>query len=560
MPNTAAKLYKNRTITYLILAGTGVLFAVGAAGWMRYEAARQLNASDSLIQHLQDVTSILRRESQRIDRIGSAIELYQVERDNDKFRTAQTSSVALYSDALSLQQQVRDDAVQLRYAQQLASQANALVSSVNALTPSSPAPTAQLLACRETVTLMLKTQQQLLHKAVTQFSNIGVRSMALTVGFTVFAVIVVLVLFGILIRDAYFRQHNQRQLAETNQLLATTIRTLQRRAHESELLTLSRDELQLCMKPEQVRQSTACSLQKLLPGTTGSICEISRSRQWVEVQARWNGASALPDNFPLESCCGLRSGHERWRKPGQSEVHCSHFTSTAPDNYVCLPMIAHGDTLGMVYVECPSAGIAAMVEEQVAALHDMVEMASMTIANLNLRNDLEQQSIRDGLTGLFNRRFMEVALDRELSRAHRHEKQLALLMVDLDHFKEINDALGHEAGDGVLRQAAQIMNRLVRSDDIICRYGGEEFVVILPEISLENACARAERIRSAMSDIQLHFGEEELRKVTISIGVALYPQHGTTAEQLLRASDRALYAAKNQGRNRVVVDSQTAVV
>jgi len=551
--------YKNRTVAYLVLTGIGVLVAVCGIGWMRYDAAKRLNASRSKIEHIEDVTSMLQLESQRIDRIESAIELYQIEHNDDKLRTAQTDSVALSLDALSIQRLVADNTLQLQRAKQLAQRADALVAAINSLSVKSPPPSAQLLDCRQTVTLMLEAQHELLRQATDQSSLVGIRSMALTVSFTVFSVIVVLVLFGLLIRDAHYRQQNQKKLSEANQLLASTIRTLQRRAQESELLTLSRDELQLCTNPDQARQSAARTLQKLLPGTMGCICLISHSRQRVEVQAVWNGAATLPEDFPLESCCGLRSGRERWRKPAQSEVHCSHFTSTPPDRYVCIPMAAHGETLGLVYVECPSPGIASTVEEQIASLHDMVEMASMTIANLNLRNDLEQQSIRDGLTGLFNRRFMEVALDREISRAKRHEKHLTLLMVDVDHFKEINDTFGHDAGDGVLRKMAEVMNHLVRSDDIICRYGGEEFVVILPEMSPENACARAELIRKTVENADPLVGEEGLRKLTVSIGVASYPQHAASAEQLLQASDRALYRAKKQGRNRVVVDDRLAL-
>jgi diguanylate cyclase (GGDEF)-like protein len=243
----------------------------------------------------------------------------------------------------------------------------------------------------------------------------------------------------------------------------------------------------------------------------------------------------------------------RWRRAGQSEVHCTHFAGKPPENYICLPLAAHGETLGMVCVECASSGIAAMVDANLRALQQMVELASIRIAGLNLRTILEHQSIRDSLTTLFNRRFMEIALDRELRRAVRHQKPLAVLMLDIDHFKQLNDTYGHEAGDVVLREVAGVMRQAVRSEDTVCRYGGEEFVAILPELGTEDALSRAESIRHMVSELRIYHRGQALREVTISIGVAVYPNNGDSLDQLLSLSDRALYEAKHLGRNRVVL-------
>jgi len=212
----------------------------------------------------------------------------------------------------------------------------------------------------------------------------------------------------------------------------------------------------------------------------------------------------------------------------------------------------------MVYIECVSSGIAAMVDANLRALQQMVELASIRIAGLNLRTILEHQSIRDSLTNLFNRRFMEIALDRELRRALRHQKPLAVLMLDLDHFKMLNDTYGHEAGDVVLREIAGIMRQAVRSEDTVCRYGGEEFVAILPELGTDEALNRAESIRHMVSELRIYHRGESLREVTISIGVAVYPHNSDSPEQLLSLADRALYEAKHLGRNRVVLAEQQA--
>jgi len=558
--NTTTVQRKNRAILYLILAGIGVVVSVCGAGWLHYNAAQHLRSSREWIEHSLTVASNLQLESQRIDRIEPALELYQLERDQDKFHTAETNGIALYSNSLELQQLLRDDPGQMQRAKALTNQAAELVTAIKTLTPESPVPTLQLLNCRETLSLMEEAQRELLQQRTDQTHAEALHGQILSVSFTLFSLIIVVVLFGFLISDVRHRQRYQKQLSDANDKLAGTIRALERRAREAALLTDSRNELQLCVNSMQAQQSVARSLQQLLPGTAGSICLINDSRQIVEIAATWGDSTAtLLNGFSPEACCGLRSGRVRWRKPGQSEVNCSHFTTTPPNYYVCLPLAAQGDTLGIVYVECASAGVAAMVEAQSDPLHEMIEMASMAIAGLNLRSRLEHQSIRDGLTGLFNRHFLEIALDRELRRVVRKQKPVAMLMVDVDHFKKFNDTFGHEAGDHVLRQVAETLQRAVRSEDIVCRYGGEEFVLILPEMSLECAIEKAELLRHLVSEISLRFRSEELHEINVSVGVAIYPQHAESAEQLLRAADRALYEAKHQGRNRIIVADQAAL-
>jgi hypothetical protein len=146
------------------------------------------------------------------------------------------------------------------------------------------------------------------------------------VSFTMLALVVVLVLFGLLLRDALHRRRYEQRLSETNDKLAGTIRALERQARESDLLTAARDELQLCMNADEAQHSAVRYLAQLLPGTTGGICFINESRQMVEVEATWSGSTTLMDGFAPDACCGLRSGRMRWRRAGQSEVHCTHFT------------------------------------------------------------------------------------------------------------------------------------------------------------------------------------------------------------------------------------------
>ena len=169
-----------------------------------------------------------------------------------------------------------------------------------------------------------------------------------------------------------------------------------------------------------------------------------------------------------------------------------------------------------------------------------------------LQSQLREQAIRDVLTNLFNRRYLEETLERELARATRESYPLCVIMMDLDYFKEVNDTYGHEAGDVVLKTIAETVTKQSRHGDFVCRYGGEEFVLVMPNIGIEKAKDRAEALHQIIDDLNIPYGVFNLT-TTISMGVAMYPEHGKTKEELLRAADRAMYAAKNMGRNRVIV-------
>jgi diguanylate cyclase (GGDEF)-like protein len=279
---------------------------------------------------------------------------------------------------------------------------------------------------------------------------------------------------------------------------------------------------------------------------------INNSRQMVEVVSSW-GESAIEDFSPPESCCGLRSGQPRWRQPGVSEIHCNHFSGDAPDRYLCLPVAAHGNTLGVLFVQCADDPAVQLVHQTMDGLRQLLQLTGMAVATLNLRTKLENQSIRDGLTGLFNRHFMEISLERELSRASRRKQVLAVLMLDLDHFKRFNDTYGHAAGDTALRGIAEICRNSVRNEDITCRYGGEEFTIILPDVTTSVACERAESVRRAVASLTVPLELETLSDFSVSIGIAFYPGDGESADLLLRRADQALYRAKRSGRNQVVV-------
>ncbi len=217
---------------------------------------------------------------------------------------------------------------------------------------------------------------------------------------------------------------------------------------------------------------------------------------------------------------------------------------------IALLLSAKRDHLGILYINYRYPRT--FTDHEVKLLSLFANNSALALMNARLRETLRDQAIHDPLTGLFNRRYMEEMLHREIHRAVRHQIPLGIVMIDIDHFKEFNDTYGHPAGDEVLRKVAACLRGLVRAEDIICRYGGEEFLAILPDVSLADAIKRAEQIRTKIRAMQVRFQGQSLQ-VTVSIGVAAFPKHGRTAEAIVHAADAALYRSKQEGRDRVIV-------
>jgi len=192
------------------------------------------------------------------------------------------------------------------------------------------------------------------------------------------------------------------------------------------------------------------------------------------------------------------------------------------------------------------AGKRMEIEQELREANDRLQRQIGEIRLLQAR--LEEQVIRDSLTGLYNRRYLDDMLERELPRAQRHGYPVSIVLVDIDNFKSLNDTCGHQAGDAFLRALAAMLNDGVRAGDVVCRWGGEEFVLVLPNMSLEDARQRAESWRETIGGMRVRFGEFEL-KSTVSMGIAAYPGNGLAPAELLRAADEALYRAKRDGRD-----------
>ena len=304
-------------------------------------------------------------------------------------------------------------------------------------------------------------------------------------------------------------------------------------------------------------------LGRLMPECKGSLYIYANSRDVLEIATEWNGQSQTRSLHP-EDCWSLRRGHAYVHGTSEIEFHCDHVHCGVNENYCCIPIVAHGDTVGLLHLEY-TADSSETAEEAKARFADRARLGlacaehlSIAIANMKLREGLRDQSVRDVLTGLNNRRYLLEAARRELLRAERHEEPVSVVTIDVDHFKTFNDNHGHDAGDTVLRHVGETLRTLFVDDAVPCRFGGEEFVVLLPNTGLEEAAVRAEELRAKIEGLTIRYGEGQLPPVTISAGVAAWPAAGANLMELLRAADDALYRAKQNGRNRVELPGETA--
>jgi diguanylate cyclase (GGDEF)-like protein len=346
-----------------------------------------------------------------------------------------------------------------------------------------------------------------------------------------------------------------RRLEETHEKLNIALQQAEQRAREAVRLTELMDVLQSCQTVEEAYSVTGSTLPNILSCKSGALCITSPSRDLVEAVATWGQNCASAKTFPPESCWALRRGRIHVVDDPSSPLRCSHVDKTSLASYVCVPMAAQGETLGVLYLECSYQSGEATLEIPELGRQAIAagERISLALANLKLREVLRSQSIRDPLTGLFNRRYMEESLEREIRRAMRNKEHVALLMIDLDHFKQFNDTFGHQAGDTLLRELGAFLNQRTRGQDVACRFGGEEFAVILTGASIEAAFKRAELLCEEVRQLSVLYTGRALGKISLSIGVSGFPEHGNSAKELLGIADQALYRAKNDGRDRVIV-------
>lgn len=340
----------------------------------------------------------------------------------------------------------------------------------------------------------------------------------------------------------------RRELDEQNE---TMVGELTERSQRATLLAKMGELLQSCVTKDEVFAAALGFAPKIFPNSRGAVALLNAARSLAEVAGSWQECQIPATVFEPSSCWALRTSHPHLVVAGDTTARCLHANGVEA-TYLCIPIMAQGEALGILHFQATEQA-PSLADAELSFRTTFAGQVGLSVANIRLREALRTQSTRDPLTGLYNRRYLEEMLEREIRRAVRAGHPLGLLMLDLDHFKNFNDTYGHDAGDTVLRESAAFLGRSIRIEDVACRFGGEEFVIILPTADLQAAQARAERIRSKIRELAVLHQGNSLGKITVSIGVAGLPLHGTSPKELLNAADAALYRAKREGRDRVVV-------
>jgi len=328
---------------------------------------------------------------------------------------------------------------------------------------------------------------------------------------------------------------------------------LQDRTRELMLLNKLNGAMQRCQTMQETFPLIVNACQDLISCSSGTLSIMNDEGNGFQEVAFWGEPSEKIRRFGPDDFWVFDHHHTKIIAHPIAEDLSTYIGYSSDQQSLCLPIRDSEEILAILSIDVMSCGERSFDAIRFA-LAGMVEQYALSLVNIKLRERLRQESILDPLTNLYNRRHMEISLSREVRRAQRHNTPLGVMMLDVDHFKRLNDTYSHEAGDIVLKELGSLVLRHTRAEDIACRYGGEEFLLILPEASLSDIRQRAEELRIIVKQMHIRY-HEHLLNFTISIGVAGLPEHGFRESDILHAADLALYQAKSQGRDRVIVAS-----
>ena len=352
------------------------------------------------------------------------------------------------------------------------------------------------------------------------------------------------------------------ELRQTNDKLNVDLEEMKDRNEKISLLLEMSDIMLASSEMSEMSELIAKYCSKVLNFSRGVFYIMHSSKNYLEASSCWGMPNAQTSNFAADKCWALRMGHIYDANSVDVELVCDHAKqrTSSSDKFssLCIPLRAQNDIYGLLYVEIVSNN-----EKEVVLSHNdrmlvygFTEVAALAMANIQLRASLMHQSLRDPLTSLYNRRYLLEFLTKQIYQCERTKSSLAVLMIDVDFFKKVNDIYGHDAGDIVLKELSQLFINHVRPGDVACRYGGEEFILVLYNINDANAASRADKLRHEVSLLTIKYGAQLLSSISISVGVSIYPIDGVTIESLIEKADGALYFAKNSGRNKVIMSSE----
>jgi diguanylate cyclase (GGDEF)-like protein/PAS domain S-box-containing protein len=363
---------------------------------------------------------------------------------------------------------------------------------------------------------------------------------------------------SVVVADITARRISQEALQQANGKLIRWVNELEQRTYEMGLLNELGERLQECQTVNEAYGVATQLLAQLFQQHTGALYIFDEARTSASQVATWGDTTAWQHTCQPGLCHALHQKPE-YMTSMRDDLPCCCGQHDKNAQLTCVPLVAQSETLGVLRIaedaSVPTRPMQRWQQLAVTVAHHL----ALSLSNIHLRHRLREQAIHDQLTGLFNRRYLDEVLEREVMRATRQQQPLGLIMLDIDHFKHFNTRYGHGGGDVILRAVGAFLRDNVRGEDTACRYGGEEFLLILSAASLPDTVRRAEDLRQGIERITASHNGEPLGLITASLGVASFPTHGSSAGAVAEAVRQALRQAKAQGRNRVVQASIDSV-
>jgi len=361
-------------------------------------------------------------------------------------------------------------------------------------------------------------------------------------------------LFVGMLRDISERRANEAQRDKLTKELTHRVEELDRLNEENGLLSGLGSYLQACSTKEEAYDVLLAHVRVLFSNESGAFYTLGEATNATCVLSWGDEQEILLHPVQKQDCWAMRRGVVHKTSDTGATLRCRHYNGMGAGSQFCIPVMTQNGPIGLLTLHMPSDDDEDELEQRVARslslMTGIADRLGPALSGIELRARLHEDSIRDPLTKLYNRRFMNESVHREMLRARRADTPLSFIILDLDRFKHINDEYGHDIGDEVLIMVAQSLSQAVREEDFVYRYGGEEFVIVLPGANLDIARERAQEACRTVRALRIDTQKGPLH-VTISAGVATYPEHGQTQENLIVQADKALYLAKQSGRDRI---------
>lgn len=343
------------------------------------------------------------------------------------------------------------------------------------------------------------------------------------------------------------------QMAEKVQTEITrykmTVINLEAMEKDESLINKLNDELKLCVNSEEAYERIELMAKELFPELSGGLSIYNQQSKVLYTVATWGEKDLLKKSFLPEDCFAIRSGNVITVYDPEKAFQCQSFNQDIKSQYIGIPLIVQNEVIGVIhFFPLANQEIAENHKRLVITFGNVVKLA---LANIKLRVSLQHSAIHDPLTGLYNRLYLSEMLPREIARGEREQQSICIAMMDIDWFKRFNDNYGHQAGDNVLKYIGDTLMNQFRHNDIVCRYGGEEFLIAMTNSNRNEALERLRSLSNKIKNAHIYFSDKLLPSLSVSIGVAFFPENGLKMEELIHSADEALYNAKQNGRDQI---------